>query len=169
MARTPDDPRYDEPRGASRRSPEDTRTDSPERGRRHNDPADGNGRHRRREDEPRGRGAVVEERETPAVGGNGAGIAAFVVGLLGLTLAFFVVPALAAVVMGIAAIILGIVGARNAGRMAGLHKGLSITGVVTGALALLLGGAVIVGGIALVDDLQQQIQFDELEQRLDAS
>ncbi len=105
--------------------------------------------------------------EAPVGYGNGPAIASLVVGLLGVTLAFLVFPAIAAMLLGIAAIILGALGMRNANQMAGLHKGLSVTGLVTGILALILGAAVLIGGVTLVDQFADQLQIDELQQQID--
>lgn len=159
MARRPDDPRYeetrtqprrgyDEPPGEARTRPDGGRTDV--------------GRH----------SADTEDRErraAPAGYGNGPAIASLVVGMISVTLAFLIFPVVAAVLLGIAAIVLGVIGLNNSNRLAGMHKGLSITGIVTGALALILGVAIIVGGATLIDDIQDignNIQLDELEDAL---
>lgn len=98
---------------------------------------------------------------------NDLGIAAFVVGMLALAFGLLVVPAPWAILFGIAAIVLGIVGIVKAGRVAGRHKGLSITGIVTGALGLLLGLVVVVGGVTLFESLQTNPQVEELREEVE--
>lgn len=85
------------------------------------------------------------------VDGNGTGIAAFVTGMIAVTLALLAIPALAGILLGIAAIVLGVIGLGKAKRFGGLHKGLSMSGLITGVLGLLLGGAVLAGIGALAD------------------
>lgn len=85
------------------------------------------------------------------VDGNGTGIAAFVVGMIAITLSLLAIPALAGILLGIAAIVLGFLGLGKAKRFGGLHKGLSMSGLITGVLGLLLGGAVLAGIGALAD------------------
>lgn len=85
------------------------------------------------------------------VDGNGTGIAAFVVGMLAVTLGFLAIPFIAAILLGLAAIVLGAMGLGKAKRFGGLHKGLSMSGLITGVLGLLLGIAVPLGLTALAD------------------
>jgi hypothetical protein len=99
--------------------------------------------------------------------GNGAAIAAFVVGMLSATFAFLIAPAPGAVLFGIVAIGLGFKGVSVANRLGGVHKGLAITGIVAGVLGLLLGVAVIVGGIALWNEIEQSDLPNEIQQLVD--
>jgi hypothetical protein len=103
----------------------------------------------------------IHERET-LIPSNGSAIAALVVGMFAATYAFFAISALAAVIAGIVAITLGIKGMGRANHLGGLHKGLAVSGVVTGALGLLLGIAVIAGGLTLF----QNVDTDDLPARL---
>lgn len=147
MARTPEDPQ----RSAARTEPERA-------------PESGNGRHRSRATQTARHVRGGEDDAPPAaIEGNGSAIAALVLGMLGLTLAFLVFPAPAAVLMGLAALILGVAGLRKASRLGGLHKGLSVTGLVTGALALLLGAAIIVGGVTMIDDLRERMDSEDID------
>jgi hypothetical protein len=85
------------------------------------------------------------------VDGNGTAIAAFIVGMIAVTLGFLAIPFLAAILLGLAAIILGAMGLGKANRFGGLHKGLAMSGLITGVLGLLLGIAVPLGLTALAD------------------
>jgi hypothetical protein len=84
---------------------------------------------------------------------NGTAIAALVVGLLSATFGFLVAPALAAIIFGVIAIVLGVKGLNIAKATGGTHKGLAISGLVSGALGLLLGIAVIAGGFTLFQNM----------------
>lgn len=99
--------------------------------------------------------------------GNGAGIAAFVIGMLSATFAFLIAPAPAAVLFGIVAIGLGFKGISVANRLGGMHKGLAVTGIVSGVLGLLLGVAVIVGGITLWNEIEQTDLPNQIQQLVD--
>lgn len=157
MARRPEDPR-----------PEETRT-QPRRG--YDEPRGNGGRTdtgRHAASDTRTRDTDVRERREPdQLGyGNGPAIAALVVGMISVTLSFLIFPAIAAVLLGIAAIILGVIGMNNANRLNGLHKGISITGIVTGALAVILSGAVLIVGAQFLDDIQENVQVEELQDAL---
>jgi hypothetical protein len=100
--------------------------------------------------------------------GNGAAIAALVTGLLAVTFAllFFTIPA--AFVFGIVAIIFGAVGLGKANRLGGLHKGLAITGLVSGVLALIIAALATWASVAILDQLEQEMQTNpELQQQLE--
>ena len=100
--------------------------------------------------------------------GNGTAIAAMVIGLLAATFGFLVLAAPAAILFGLVAAVLGAMGLSKAGRLGGLHKGLAITGLVSGLLGLLLGIAVVIGGVNLFNQAQDELRTnDELQQRLD--
>ena len=70
---------------------------------------------------------------------NGAGVAALVLGLLGLVLAILVLPAPLGALLGLLALILGIIGISRAGRGEATNRGQAVTGLITGILALALG------------------------------
>jgi hypothetical protein len=100
--------------------------------------------------------------------GNGTAIAAMVIGFLAVTftLLFFTLPA--GILFGIIAIVLGAVGIGKANSLGGLHKGLAVTGLVTGVLALILAGLIIWGGVAALNEAEQEFQGSpELQQQLD--
>ncbi len=99
---------------------------------------------------PDARADHVEDRPMTAVG-NGYAIAALVTGLLSATYAFLAVSAIAAVLFGIVAIGLGAKGMGIAKEYRGMHRGLAISGIVSGVLGLLLGIAVIVGAVTLAE------------------
>lgn len=69
----------------------------------------------------------------PAKPSNGIGIAALVIGIVSIFLFWFPVLGL---VLAILAVVFGIVGIRKASRGEATNKGMAITGVVTGGLAL---------------------------------
>lgn len=96
--------------------------------------------------------------------GNGAAIASLVTGLLSASFAFLVAPALAAIIFGALAIGLGIKGVSIANAHGGMHKGLAVTGIVSGVLGLLLGVAVIIGGITLWNELDQSDLPNQIQQ-----
>ncbi len=114
------------------------------------------------------RDTAYRRSDVATTDGNGAAIAALVTGLLGVSfvLMFFTLPA--GILFGIIAIVLGVVGLGKANRLGGLHKGLAVTGLVSGVLALILGGLIIWGGIAALNQAEQEFRSDpELQQRLD--
>jgi hypothetical protein len=100
------------------------------------------------------------------VASNGSAVAALVVGMFAVTYAFFAISAIAAIIAGIVAVGLGIKGMGTAKLFGGLHKGLAVSGIVTGALGLLLGIAVIAGGIALFQDIDTSDLPPELQQSI---
>lgn len=80
--------------------------------------------------------------QAPAPASNGMAVAALVLGILGLLGAFcFGFPGL---LFGIIAVVLGILGLRKANTLPGTpQKGVAIGGIVTGAIGLLIGLAVV--------------------------
>lgn len=90
-------------------------------------------------------------------GQNGPAIGALVCGILGLVLFLIPVLGLLLAVIGIA---LGIVGVRRARDPATPGRGLSIAGIVTGALGALLGLWLLVGlvGIFTDDDFRDMME-----------
>jgi hypothetical protein len=113
---------------------------------------------------------VDDRRTAGAVDGNGTAIASMVLGLLAATFAFTIAAAPAALIFGIIAIVLGIKGMSTANALGGLHKGLAVTGLVSGALGLLLALAIAVGAIAAFNQAQTdpalQQRINELEQNV---
>ena len=95
---------------------------------------------------------------------EGSTLWAAVFGLAALFCALTGLLAPAAVVFGIIGIVLGIVGLKMAKRVGVTGKGVAIGGLVTAVLGLLLGGAVIGGLSALVNDEQR---LDQLQNRID--
>lgn len=70
---------------------------------------------------------------------NDAGVAALVLGLLGLVLALLVLPAPLGALLGLLAVIFGVVGISRASRGEATNRGQAITGLITGILALRSG------------------------------
>ena len=70
---------------------------------------------------------------------NGAGVAALVLGLLGLVLALLVLPAPLGALLGLLAAVFGIMGISRAGRGDATNRGQAVTGLISGILALALG------------------------------
>jgi hypothetical protein len=103
----------------------------------------------------------------PPVHANGSAIAALVVGLLSATFGFLIAPALAAILFGIIAIVLGVKGMNIANATGGTHKGLAVSGLVSGALGLLLGIAVIAGGVTLWQNVDAEDIPAEIRQPIE--
>ena len=95
---------------------------------------------------------------------SAAAVFALVFGLAALFCALTAILSPAAVVFGILGIVLGIVGLKMAKRVGVTGKGVAIGGLVTAVLGLLLGGAVIGGLSALVNDEQR---LDQLQNQID--
>ena len=95
---------------------------------------------------------------------SAAAVFALVFGLAALFCALTAILSPAAVVFGIIGIVLGVVGLKMAKRVGVTGKGVAIGGLVTAALGLLLGGAVIGGLSALVND---ERRLDQLQNRID--
>lgn len=72
---------------------------------------------------------------------NGLGIAALVLGILGFLTSWIAVGGL----LGLAALGLGIAGLRRANRREATNRGMAITGIVLGALSVLIGLLVTIG------------------------
>jgi hypothetical protein len=70
---------------------------------------------------------------------NGVGVAALVLGLLGLVLTLLVLPAPLGALLGLLALIFGIIGIGRVGRGEATNRGQAVTGLITGILALALG------------------------------
>jgi hypothetical protein len=74
-----------------------------------------------------------------ATPGNGVGVASGVLGIVGLVLSFIPVLDFVGVVLAILAVILGAVGIQRAGAAGGAGKGMAVTGLVCGLVALAVG------------------------------
>lgn len=105
---------------------------------------------------------------------NGLGIAALVVGILAFLVSWIPFIGILGIIGGIAAVVLGILGMREVQRGRANNRALSLTGLVIGGLALLIGigstviGALVVGelGTAVEQCVQYADDPDLLEQCL---
>ena len=95
---------------------------------------------------------------------SAAAVFALVFGLAALFCALTGILSPAAVLFGIIGIVLGIVGLKMAKRVGVTGKGVAIGGLVTAVLGLLLGGAVIAGLSALVND---ERRLDQLQNQVE--
>ena len=95
---------------------------------------------------------------------SAAAVFALVFGLASLFCALTAILSPAAVVFGLIGIVLGIVGLKMSKRIGVTGKGVAIGGLVTAVLGLLLGGAVIAGLSALVNDEQR---LDQLQNQIE--
>lgn len=93
----------------------------------------------------------------PPVPRNGLGTAALVLGIVGLafTLVVFFFPFIG-LVLGIAAVVLGVRGRGRARRQEATNGGAALAGIITGAIAVVLSGVIIVIGVLV-------LQSDEFE------
>lgn len=98
------------------------------------------------------------EWSTPSSPSNGIGIAALVVGIVALVLCW--IPFLG-LVLAIVALVLGIVGIRKASRGEATNKGMAITGVVTGGLAIVGGMLSILFFLFIADEFGSLIECVE--------
>ncbi len=90
-------------------------------------------------------GGATTPRYTPATRPrNGVGTAALVLGILGLVLAILVLPAPLGALLGLIAVILGIVGISRVNQGVADNRGQAVTGLVTGAIGLILGVVIMV-------------------------
>lgn len=94
---------------------------------------------------------------------NGVAIAALVCGIIALLASWLPGINLLSVVLGIAAIILGVIGLRNAPERGG--RGLAITGLVTGALGLVVAIIFLVFIVSFVQDAATDPVFQQELQR----
>jgi len=105
----------------------------------------------------------VEHRYKPAKT-SAAATFALVFGLAALFCALTAILSPFALLFGLLGIILGIVGIKMAKRPGVTGKGVAIGGLVTAVLGLLLGGAVIAGAAAFVND---EANLDRLQTEID--
>ena len=82
----------------------------------------------------------------PVVGGGGMATAALVLGILALITSWTVIGG---VLLGLLAIIVGVIGLRRANRGLALGRGRAITGIILGALAIVVAGLLIAVGVSL--------------------
>ena len=108
--------------------------------------------------------STVQDTGTTHAKTSAAAVFALVFGLAALFCALTAILSPAAVLFGVIGIILGIVGLKMAKRVGVTGKGVALGGLVTAALGLLLGGAVIGGLSALVND---ESRLDQLQNRID--
>ena len=93
---------------------------------------------------------------TPPKTGNGLGVAALVLGIIAIVIAFIPFIGIGSFLLGALAVILGIVGLRKKG----LPKGTSIAGLILGALSLIIAGimtAITLSVVAAVDESLQSM------------
>ena len=102
--------------------------------------------------------------DTGRIKTSAAAVFALVFGLAALFCALTAILSPVAVVFGILGIILGIAGLSMSKRPGVTGRGVAIGGLVTAVLGLLIGGAVIAGLSALVNDEQR---LDQLQNRID--
>jgi Na+/melibiose symporter-like transporter len=87
---------------------------------------------------------------------NGLGIAALVVGVIGLLLFWTV---LGGVLLGIVAVVLGIIGFRRAKKGEATNGAMALIGAIAGGLALVASVVIIAAGVSLLNSEE----FDNLE------
>ncbi len=92
-----------------------------------------------------GRAQGTDGYGAPSTGNDGMAIAALVVGVISLLIAWIPFVGLLGVVGGIVALVLGIVARKRITRTRAEGGGLAVGGIVTGAIALVLGLAITVG------------------------
>ena len=95
---------------------------------------------------------------------SAAAVFSLVFGLAALFCALTAILSPAAVLFGVIGVVLGIVGLKMAKRVGVTGKGVAIGGLVTALLGLLIGGSVLGGLSALVND---EARLDQLQNRID--
>ena len=112
-----------------------------------------------------GRPAGSSQVDTTNAKTSAAATFALVFGLAALFCALTAILAPAAVLFGLIGIVLGVVGLKMAKRPHVTGRGVAIGGLVTAILGLLLGGAVLAGIAAVVNDEQR---LDQLQNQIDS-
>jgi hypothetical protein len=79
---------------------------------------------------------------------NGLGIAALVVGILAL---FGIITVFGGILLGLVAIVLGVLGRGRAKRGEATNGGMATTGIVLGAIALLVSGALLALSVSVLN------------------
>lgn len=94
---------------------------------------------------------------------NGVALAAMILGILALFGLAFIFPGF---ILGLIALILGIMGVRRANAIAGpgARKGMAITGIVTGAISLILSALMLIFGFSVAKQLVDDGVFEACEQ-----
>ncbi|MGO3151896.1 MAG: hypothetical protein ACTIJJ_04625 [Galactobacter sp.] len=95
----------------------------------------------------------------PPKRGNGWGVAALVIGVVAVVLAFIPLIGVAGIVLGAIAVILAIIGLVVKGRA----KGTSVAGLVLGAVAIIIGSivlAITTAAVDAVDDVVKEVDAD---------
>lgn len=94
---------------------------------------------------------------------NGIALAAMILGILALLGLVFILPGF---ILGLIALILGIMGVRRASVMggSGARKGMAITGIVTGAISLILSALMLIFGFSVAKQLVDDGVFEACEQ-----
>ena len=94
---------------------------------------------------------------------NGIALAAMILGILALLGLVFILPGF---ILGLIALILGIMGVRRANAIAGpgARKGMAITGIVTGAISLILSALMLIFGFSVAKQLVDDGVFEACEQ-----
>jgi hypothetical protein len=77
-----------------------------------------------------------------------------VCGIVGLLLALSVILSFVGGPLGIVAVVLGIIGVRRVGRGEATNRGMAITGIVTGAIAVAVAAAAIALIISSADEIE---------------
>lgn len=80
---------------------------------------------------------------------NGLGTGALVCGIIGLVLSFVIIGGL----VGAVAVILGVMGLGKVKRQEATNRGAAIAGIVTGGLAVLVAGLILVVAVVLSDEI----------------
>ncbi len=69
---------------------------------------------------------------------NGAAVAGGVLGIIAVVFCWIPFVDFIAIILGVLGLIFGVVGNRNAARLGGIGKGMAITGIVTGLIAIVI-------------------------------
>jgi hypothetical protein len=97
---------------------------------------------------------------------NGMGIAALILGIIGL-LTFWTV--FGGILLGLLALIFGILGFRRTRRGEATNSGVSVTGIVLGSLALVASVVVLIAGVSLLHSQKFQNYQDCIDHASTAS
>ena len=109
-------------------------------------------------------GRAAQERPARAAKTSAAAVFALVFGLAALFCALTAILSPAAIVFAVIGLILAVVGLKMAKKPGVTGKGVAVGGLVTALLGLILGG-VIIGGLAAV--VNNKSQLDRIQQYLD--
>ena len=98
---------------------------------------------------------------------NGPAVAAITTGLIALALSWVPGVNLLAFVLAIVALVTGFMGLSRAGGPDMGGRGMAVTGIVTGVLAIVIGVLVYVGLVALFNDPAVQEELRRIEQEVE--